>query len=106
MTQRKERVYYGAHDSPKVFAGYDKHRLRRVLIKIVKSAGIANLTRLHELRHSYATFLLQKGVDIYKIKELLGHSDIRDTMKYAHLPTIHMINDVSKLKDLDGLRED
>lgn len=88
-------------ENPKVFAVYDKHRLRRVLIKIAKRAEIGNLTRLHELRHSYATFLLQKGVDIYKIKELLGHSDIRDTMKYAHLPTIHMQEDIKHLQDLD-----
>jgi len=47
------------------------------------------------------TFLLKKGVDIYKIKELLGHSDIKDTMKYAHLPTVHMKDDVEKLKQLD-----
>jgi len=85
----------------KAFAPYDKHRLRRVLIKIAKRAGIVNLTRLHELRHSYATFLLKKGVDIYKIKELLGHSDIRDTMKYAHLPTIHMKEEVKLLEGLD-----
>ena len=85
----------------KVFKAYDKHRPRRVLMKIASKADIEGLTRLHELRHSYASFLLNKGVDIYKIKELLGHSDIRDTMKYAHLPTIHMKEDVRQLEDLD-----
>ena len=85
----------------RVYRLYDKHRLRRVLIKIAKRAGIEGLSRLHELRHSYATFLLQKGVDIYKIKELLGHSDIRDTMKYAHLPTIYMKEEVKLLESLD-----
>ena len=88
-------------EEERVFKAYDKHRPRRVLIKISKKAGIDGLTRLHELRHSYATFLLNKGVDIYKIKELLGHSDIRDTMKYAHLPTIYMKKDVKQLEDLD-----
>lgn len=85
----------------KVFKAYEKHRLRRVLIRIAKKAGIGGLTRLHELRHSYATFLLNKGVDIYKIKELLGHSDIRDTMKYAHMPTAYMKQDVQQLEKLD-----
>ncbi|UCH12974.1 MAG: tyrosine-type recombinase/integrase [Candidatus Omnitrophota bacterium] len=90
-------------NEPKVFKTYYKHRLRRVLIKITQKAGIEGLTRLHELRHSYATFLLSKGVDIYKIKELLGHSDIRDTMKYAHLPTIYMKNNVKNLEALDNM---
>jgi len=81
---------------------FDQHnRPRRILHKIAREAGIKGLTRLHELRHSYASFLLKKGVDIYKIKELLGHSDIRDTMKYAHLPTVHMKEDVKLLEGLD-----
>ena len=88
-------------EGERVFKTYDKHRPRRVLIKIAKKAGIEGLTRLHELRHSYATFLLNKGVDIYKIKELLGHSDIRDTMKYAHLPTVYMKEDIRQLESLD-----
>ncbi|MDP8212257.1 MAG: tyrosine-type recombinase/integrase, partial [Candidatus Zapsychrus exili] len=88
-------------NSPVLFGPYSKHMPRRVLMRIAKRANIAGLTRLHELRHSYATFLLKKGVDIYKIKELLGHSDIRDTMKYAHLPTVHMKEDVKVLENLD-----
>jgi len=90
-----------SREDDRVFKSYDKHRPRRVLMKIARKAGIDGLTRLHELRHSYATFLLNKGVDIYKIKELLGHSDIRDTMKYAHLPTIHMKEDIKRLESLD-----
>jgi integrase/recombinase XerD len=41
----------------------------------------------HLLRHSYATYLLSKGVNIVKIKELLGHSDIKTTMIYTHVDT-------------------
>ena len=86
---------------------FDQHnRPRRILHRIAKEAGIKGLTRLHELRHSYASFLLSKGVDIYKIKELLGHSDIRDTMKYAHLPTVHMKEDVGLLRGLDNFNDD
>jgi len=80
-----------------IFGPFSKQKPRRILIRIAKKAGIKGLTRLHELRHSYATFLLKKGVDIYKIKELLGHSDIRDTMKYAHLPTVNMKEEVREL---------
>lgn len=48
-----------------------------------KRAGI-NCT-LYDLRHTYASWLIQKGVGIYTIKDLLGHGDIDSTMRYAHL---------------------
>ena len=42
--------------------------------------------RFHDLRHTYASYLASSGkVDIYTLKELLGHSDIKMTMRYAHL---------------------
>ncbi|MFH1868394.1 MAG: tyrosine-type recombinase/integrase [Candidatus Omnitrophota bacterium] len=72
-----------------------------MLMRIAKKAGIKGLTRLHELRHSYATFLVKRGVDIYRVKELLGHSDIRDTLRYVHFPTEFMKEDVKKLEGLD-----
>lgn len=51
-----------------------------------KVAGLEHLT-LHQLRHNYASYLLNAGVDIYSIKKLLGHSDIKTTERYAHLRT-------------------
>ncbi|NQU74020.1 MAG: site-specific integrase [Candidatus Omnitrophica bacterium] len=103
----KSMLYKLRQPSGKVFTykgqPYSHNRLRRVLMRIARQAGIKDLTRLHELRHSYATFLVKHGVDIYKVKELLGHSDIRDTMRYAHMPTEFMKEDVKKLEALDGI---
>lgn len=39
----------------------------------------------HSLRHTYASRLVDKGVSIYEVKELLGHKDIKMTMRYSHL---------------------
>lgn len=40
---------------------------------------------LHKFRHSYATLLLENGVDIFSIQKLLGHSDLNSTKTYTHL---------------------
>ena len=49
----------------------------------LKKAEIKNF-KLHDLRHTFATRLAQKGIDIYMIAKLLGHEDIRMTQRYAH----------------------
>ncbi len=41
--------------------------------------------RLHDLRHSFASFLVNKGVSIYVVQGLLGHANVRATQRYAHL---------------------
>jgi site-specific recombinase XerD len=37
------------------------------------------------LRHTHATRLIQNGLNLYEVKEILGHSDIKTTMRYAHI---------------------
>jgi integrase len=39
----------------------------------------------HSLRHTYGSWLAQKGIDLYRIKELMGHTSMQTTMRYAHL---------------------
>ncbi len=50
-----------------------------------KAAGMDNAIHFHTLRHSFASSLAQKGVPLYTIKELLGHSSISTTEIYSHL---------------------
>jgi site-specific recombinase XerD len=49
-----------------------------------KRAGLPEL-RVHDLRHSFASFLVNAGRSLYEVQELLGHADIRTTSRYAHL---------------------
>jgi site-specific recombinase XerD len=68
--------------SGKVFP-VSETRLRVVFMKTLKKAGISNF-RFHDLRHTFATRLVQNGVDLYKVKELLGHKTLSMTTRYAH----------------------
>jgi site-specific recombinase XerD len=75
----------GSHDF--VFAGRDGKRMTRIDTSwgsLMKSAGLQNF-RLHDCRHHFASKLVQAGVDLYTVKELLGHSEIAMTERYSHL---------------------
>ncbi len=53
--------------------------------------------RFHDLRHTFASWLVMKGVDLTTIKELLGHKDIKMTLRYSHLAPSHIRNAVENL---------
>jgi integrase len=52
--------------------------------RIRRRAGLTAF-RLHDLRHSFASFLVNNGVSIYVVQGLLGHANVRATQRYAHL---------------------
>lgn len=52
--------------------------------KALRRAGLHDCT-IHTLRHTHASRLIQNGMSIYEVKEILGHADIKTTMRYAHL---------------------
>jgi integrase/recombinase XerD len=77
------------------------------LRRILKQLNIHKKVSIHTLRHSYATHLLEAGVNIRRIQQYLGHSSLSTTMVYLHLTTqgheraYGIINDLMKGDDHD-----
>lgn len=67
---------------------------------LLKGAGI-NGFRFQDLRHNYASMLVKEGIQLYTVKELLGHSDLKMTQRYAHLAPDNL-QDAAKA--LDNIR--
>ena len=83
---------------PHADGGKIKEKLRRQLIRIAQKAKIDGLTKLHSLRHTYASHLVMSGVDLPTVQKLMGHSDIQTTMIYSHLAPDHLADAVEKLE--------
>lgn len=61
----------------------DGGHLRRDFTCALKQARIEGF-RFHDLRHTFATRIVQRGIDLYKVQKLLGHRDVKTTQRYAH----------------------
>lgn len=66
----------------------------------LKKTSITKNVNLHSLRHSYATHLLEQGLNIVTLKDLLGHADISTTMVHLHVAQCQHIKAHSPLDAL------
>jgi integrase/recombinase XerD len=103
------RRWWSTHRHPRwLFPGKTLARplsdgmVQRIAGRVVKRAGLRKKATLHTLRHSYATHLLEAGVDVVTLQKLLGHSDLSTTARYLHLSTRQM-QKLPNVLDLLGL---
>lgn len=88
--------------SPHVFAdsqGRRFYEVKRSFATACRKAGIEDF-RFHDLRHTFASHLVMRGVSLKAVQELLGHADLTMTMRYAHLSKAHLQEAVATLNDI------
>jgi site-specific recombinase XerD len=57
--------------------------------------------RIHDLRHSFASYLVNAGRSLYEVQELLGHADIKTTSRYAHLSRERLVAAVEVVPQIE-----
>ena len=73
--------------------------VKRSFMTALRLANIHDF-RFHDLRHTFASRLVMAGENLKTVQELLGHKDIKMTMRYSHLSVAHKQNAVNKLDAL------
>jgi integrase len=75
-------------------------QVRTAFATALKRAGLPSSWRWHDLRHTAASHLVMRGASLADVKEILGHADIKMTLRYAHVSPAHLRTAVDRL---DGL---
>ena len=94
MKAEENCAYVFNYEHRKLNRSYVDHKFRDYR----RAAGLAEDVTFHSLRHTFATWLVQKGVPIFEVQKLLGHSDIKVTQIYSHLAASDLHSVVNKLK--------
>jgi site-specific recombinase XerD len=104
---RAQRQGKAGHDSPWLFLGgkagdpMDRFTGQNIYNRAVKKSGVRRKGGIHLLRHSFATHLIESGVELPVVQRLLGHSSLVTTALYLHV-TAHRLGEVRSPLDLIG----
>ena len=79
--------------------GSEWGQIRTAFTTAMERAGLEGF-RFHDLRHTFASHYMMRGGNLYELKDILGHSDIKMTIRYAHLSPHHLRGGVERLKGL------
>ncbi len=98
----KEWLFEGQYkDSP-----YSTRSLQQIFHRAKDASKIMQPVTFHSLRHSYATHLHEAGTDIKLIQELLGHNDLKTTLRYTHVSNLTLEKIKSPFDNLNLKKED
>jgi len=106
-----ERLWGARGESPYVFAhakgknvGEAMQDLKKGFHTALKNAGIEDFG-WHDMRHTFASWLVMRGASLRAVAELLGHQTMQMTMRYAHLSPGYLSNEVSLLDDVGSAQK-
>lgn len=102
--KRKKEAVGSAADVLNVVEGNPVSSLKTSFSSALRRAGIQDF-KFHDLRHTFASQLVMNGVNLKAVQELLGHADIKMTMRYAHLSQDHLQDAVAVLNKLGNGRK-
>lgn len=91
-----DNCYLRNPDHPLIFGGVRDRK--KGILAALRRAGIADFHPHHDLRHTFASWLVMAGASLYEVKDLLGHGSIEETQKYAHLAPENLARAVSRLR--------
>ena len=86
LSEVKPQIYLFEGQTPGEPMG--ERSIQYVINEALRKTSIKKEASMHTLRHSFATHLMEDGIDIHSIQRLLGHSDMRTTMVYLHVAQV------------------
>jgi len=104
---RAQRQGKAGHDSPLLFLGeiagkpISLSSARKIYNRAVQQCGVRRKGGLHVLRHSFATHLIESGVELPLVQRLMGHSNLRTTALYLHVTECRLAEVRSSLDLID-----